>query len=133
MVLAFAKVWLARLVVVAIVFAAMPMRAASNTALAPLPPTIRVNISLLGTSYAKIGSTATLTVTREDGGTLYQGSANTVARRGVRRLADPTHALARGRDPGARRSPLPPFPGPPPRRAGQVSPARGGAFACAAE
>src|SRR5256714_4807012 len=109
MVLAFAKVWLARLVVVAIVFAAMPMRAASNTALAPLPPTIRVNISLLGTSYAKIGSTATLTVTREDGGTLYQGSANTVARRGVRRLADPTHALAGVRDPGERRSLLPLF------------------------
>src|SRR5437763_2568692 len=104
MVLGFAKVWLARLVVIAIVFASMPMRAASNTALAPLPSTIRVNISLLGTSYAKIGSTGTLTVTREDGGTLYQGSANTVARRGVRRLADPTHALAGVRDPGERRS-----------------------------
>ena len=98
------KVWLARCIVIAIVFAAMPMRAASNTALAPLPSTIRVNISLLGTSYAKIGSTGTLTVTREDGGTLYQGSANTVARRGVRRLADPTHALAGVRDPGERRS-----------------------------
>jgi stage II sporulation protein D len=98
------KIWLARLVVIAIVFAAMPMRAASNTGLAPLPSTIRVNISLLGTSYAKIGSTGTLTVTREDGGSLYQGSANTVARRGVRRLADPTHALAGVRDPGERRS-----------------------------
>src|SRR5256886_9231022 len=104
MVLAFVKVWLARVIVIAIVFAAMPMRAASNTALASLPATIRVNISLLGTSYAKIGSTGTLTVTREDGGTLYQGSANTVARRGVRRLADPTHALAGVRDPGERRS-----------------------------
>src|SRR5256885_7546367 len=82
----------------------MPMRAASNTALAPLPATIRVNISLLGTTYAKIGSTGSLTVTREDGGSLYQGYANTVARRGVRRLADPSHALAGVRDPGERRS-----------------------------
>src|SRR5256886_676108 len=104
MVLAFVKVWLARVIVIAIVFAAMPMRAASNPALPPLPPPIRVNIPLLGTSYAKIGSTGTLTVPREDGGPLYQASANPVARRGVRRLADPTHALAGVRDPGERRS-----------------------------
>ncbi|HEX9267503.1 MAG TPA: hypothetical protein VF965_08475, partial [Candidatus Limnocylindria bacterium] len=88
------KIWLARLLVMAVVFAAMPMRAAaSNTPLAPLPSTIRVNIALLGTTYAKIGSTGSLTVTREDGATLYQGYANTVARRGVRRLADPSRAL----------------------------------------
>jgi len=99
------KIWLARLLIIAVVFAAIPMRAAaSNTPLAPLPSTIRVNIALLGTTYAKIGSTGSLTVTREDGATLYQGYANTVARRGVRRLADPSHALVGVRDPGERRS-----------------------------
>ena len=98
------KIWLARLIVIAVVFAGMPLRAAANTPLAPLPPTIRVNISLLGTAYAKIGSTGSLTVTREDGAALYQGSGYTVARRGVRRLADPSHALAGVRDPGERRS-----------------------------
>ena len=99
------KIWLARTLIVVLVFAAMPAeRASSSTPLAPLPATIRVNISLLGTTYAKIGSTGSLTVTREDGTTLYQGYANTVARRGVRRLSDPTHALAGVRDPGERRS-----------------------------
>ena len=97
-------IWLARIVVFVLVFAVMPERAASSTRLAPLPATIRVNISLIGTSYAKIGSTGSLTVTREDGVKLYQGYANTVARRGVRRLADPSHALAGVRDAGERRS-----------------------------
>ena len=98
------KIWLARILAIAVVLAAIPMRAAANTAPAPLPPTIRVNISLLGTTYAKIGSTGSLTVSREDGATAYQGFANTVARRGVRRLSDPSHALAGVRDPGERRS-----------------------------
>ena len=97
-------IWLARFLVVLIVFAAVPQRAAARTPLAPLPTSIRVNISLLGTTYAKIGSTGSLTVTREDGATAYQGFANTVARRGVRRLSDPSHALAGVRDPGERRS-----------------------------
>jgi hypothetical protein len=53
MVLAFVKIWLARTLIVVLVFAAMPPeRAASSTLLAPLPSTVRVNISLLGTSYA---------------------------------------------------------------------------------
>jgi stage II sporulation protein D len=98
------KIWLARILIIAVVLAAIPMRATASTTLAPLPPTIRVNISLLGTTYAKIGSTGSLTVTREDGATLYQGFAYTVARRGVRRLSDPSHALAGVRDPGERRS-----------------------------
>jgi stage II sporulation protein D len=103
-------IWLARIVIIALVFAAMPPgQAASATPLAPLPATIRVNISLLGTSYAKIGSTGSLTVTREDGTRLYQGFANTVARRGVRRLSDPSHALAGVRDAGERRSLLQQF------------------------
>ena len=103
-------IWLARILVVLLLFGASPPeRAASKTPLAPLPETIRVNISVLGTSYAKIGSTGSLTVTREDGAVLYQGYVNTVARRGVRRLADPSHAVAGVRDPGERRSLLQQF------------------------
>jgi hypothetical protein len=99
------KIWLARTFLIVLVFAAMPPAgAAASTPLAPLPATIRVNISLLGTSYAKIGSTGSLTVTQDNGATLYQGFAYTVARRGVRRLADLSHALAGVRDPGERRS-----------------------------
>jgi peptidoglycan hydrolase-like amidase len=63
------KIWLARTLIAVLVFAAMPPeRAAANTPLAPLPPTVRVNISLLGTTYAKIGSTVerTFTVSVED-------------------------------------------------------------------
>src|SRR5213592_4550138 len=86
----FVMIWLARIVVLALVLSAMPGRAAASFPFAPLPATIRVNISLLGTTYAKIGSTGSLTVTREDGAVLYQGSENTVARRAVRRLADPS-------------------------------------------
>lgn len=97
---------LARALVMLLVFAAMPERAAATTALAPLPPTIRVNVSLLGTSYAKIGSTGSLTVTTGDGRKLYQGSANTVTRRRVRRLADPSQALASSPDADERRSRL---------------------------
>ena len=102
-------IWLVRIVVAAVLFAAMPERAAASSSLTPLPPTIRVNISLLGTSYAKIGSTGSLTVTRDDGTVLYQGYANTVARRGVRRLADPTQTAVSVRDPDERRSLLQQF------------------------
>jgi len=97
-------IWPARILVAVLVFAALPERAAANMPLAPLPETIRVNIALLGTSYAKIGSTGSLTVTKEDGSTLYRGYAYTVARRGVRRLADPSQAVANVRDPFARTS-----------------------------
>src|SRR2546430_9014376 len=100
----FVEIWLGRLLVIAVVFAAIPVGAGASTTLAPLPATVRVNISLLGTSYGKIGWTGSVTVTREDGAALYQGYANTVARRGVRRLSDPSHALAGVRDPGERRS-----------------------------
>jgi len=102
-------IWLARIIVVVLLFAAIPERAAARSPLAPLPTTIRVNISLLGTSYAKIGSTGSLTVTGDDGAVLYQGQKNTVARRGVRRLADPSHSAVSVRDPGERRSLLQQF------------------------
>ena len=97
-------IWLARIVIVALLFAAIPQRAAASSPLAPLPATIRVNISLLGTSYAKIGSTGSLSVTRDDGAVLYQGPKYTIARRGVRRLADPTQTAVSVRDPDERRS-----------------------------
>src|SRR6266480_7242347 len=45
----FVEIWLARLLVIAVVFAAIPVRAGASTTLAPLPATVRVNISLLGT------------------------------------------------------------------------------------
>ena len=81
------RAWVPRLAVLAVVLSAMPWSTAAAAPQGALPSTIRVNLSLLGTSYAKIGSTGSLTVTREDGTLVYQGSANTVARRGVRRPA----------------------------------------------
>ncbi|HEY7624807.1 MAG TPA: SpoIID/LytB domain-containing protein [Candidatus Limnocylindria bacterium] len=97
-------IWLARVAIAAVIVASIPQPAAGTPALAPLPATVRVNISLLGTTYARIGSTGSLTVTRADGTSVYQGYASTIARRGVRRLADPSQAVASVRDPDERRS-----------------------------
>ena len=99
-------IWLARILVIVLVFAALPERAAAQTELGPLPTTIRVNIALLGTTYAQIGSTGSLMVTREDGTKLYEGYQRTVARRGVRRLADPSRAVINLPDPDGRRNRL---------------------------
>jgi len=60
-----------------------PARAAP---LAAVPATVRVNVSLYGTSYALIGSTGTMTVTTEDGRVLYKGGQRMVARTNVQRL-----------------------------------------------
>jgi stage II sporulation protein D len=95
--------WLARAVVIAVVVSAMP-RPAAAAPLSALPANVRVNIAGLGTSYAKIGSTGSLVVTTGDGTILYRGFANTVARRNVRRLADPSHAVASVPDPEERRN-----------------------------
>jgi SpoIID/LytB domain protein len=54
--------------------------------LAAVPATVRVNVSLYGTSYALIGSTGTMTVTTEDGKVLYKGGQRMVARTNVQRL-----------------------------------------------
>lgn len=62
---------------------AAPADAAPLTA---LPATIRVNVAGLGTSYAVLGSTGTVAVTRPDGTLVYRGPARTVARRNVRRV-----------------------------------------------
>jgi len=60
-----------------------PARAAP---LAAVPATVRVNVSLYGTSYALIGSTGTMTVTTGDGKVLYKGGQRLVARTNVQRL-----------------------------------------------
>jgi stage II sporulation protein D len=54
--------------------------------LAAVPATVRVNISLYGTSYALIGSTGAMTATAEDGRVLYKGGQRMVARRNVQRI-----------------------------------------------
>ncbi len=59
---------------------------AAAAPLAALPPTIRVNVAGLGTSYAVIASTGSISVTRPDGTLVYRGPAPTVARRNVRRV-----------------------------------------------
>jgi stage II sporulation protein D len=60
-----------------------PARAAP---LAAVPATVRVNVSLYGTSYALIGSTGAMTATTEDGKVLYKGGQRMVARTNVQRL-----------------------------------------------
>ncbi len=60
-----------------------PVHAAT---LAAVPETVRVNISLYGTSYALIGSTGAMTATTEDGTLLYKGGQRMVARRNVQRI-----------------------------------------------
>jgi stage II sporulation protein D len=60
-----------------------PVRAAT---LAAVPDSVRVNISLYGTSYALIGSTGTMTATTEDGKVLYKGGQRMVARTNVQRI-----------------------------------------------
>ncbi len=69
----------------ALALALIPLPAAAAP-LAALPATIRVNVAGLGTTYAVIGSTGTLTVTQPDGTLVYSGIARTVARRNVRRV-----------------------------------------------
>ncbi len=60
-----------------------PARAAPLDA---VPETVRVNISLYGTSYALIGSTGAMIATTSDGKLLYKGGQRMVARTNVQRL-----------------------------------------------
>ena len=60
-----------------------PARAAT---LAAVPETVRVNVSLYGTTYALIGSTGAMTATTEDGKVLYKGGQRMVARTNVQRI-----------------------------------------------
>lgn len=63
----------------------LPPQPASAAPLAALPETVRVNVSLYGTSYATIRSTGVLTATTADGKVLYSGGRSVVARTNVRR------------------------------------------------
>src|SRR3989442_13174954 len=96
--------WPARILVIALVITALPARPAIAAPLTALPSTVRVNIAGLGTTSARIGSTGSLLVRMEDGTALYRGSASTITRRGVRRLADASHAAASLPDPEERRN-----------------------------
>jgi len=60
-----------------------PVHAAT---LAAVPDTVRVNISLYGTSYALIGSTGAMIASTEDGKVLYKGGQRMVARTNVQRI-----------------------------------------------
>src|SRR5207245_1882916 len=53
-----------------------------------VPAAVRVNIARLGTSYAILSSTGTVSVTRASGEVVYQGGLRTLARTNVRRLAE---------------------------------------------
>jgi len=74
----------ALLVVTAVVGSGSTVRA--TTRLPALPATVRVNVSGLGTSYAVISSSGTLTATAPDGTVLYRGGGRTVSRTNVRKV-----------------------------------------------
>jgi len=76
-------------------------RPASATSLPALPATVRVNIAGLGTSYAVIASTGTISAIGPDGTLLYRGTGKTLARTNVRSVASlgvelPSHDAAAG-------------------------------------
>lgn len=60
--------------------------APAPTILAALPATVRVNVAGLGTSYAVISSSGTMTATAPDGTVLYRGGGRTVSRTNVRKV-----------------------------------------------
>ena len=85
----------AALIVVASVLAGA--RNGSAATLPALPATVRVNIAGLGTSYAVIASTGTISAIGPDGTLLYRGTGKTLARTNVRSVASlgvelPSHA-----------------------------------------
>lgn len=61
--------------------------AGATTVVTALPATVRVNIAGLGTSYAVISSSGTLTATAPDGTVLYRGGGRTLSRTNVRKVA----------------------------------------------
>jgi stage II sporulation protein D len=73
------------LIVVASVLAGA--RPASAATLPALPASVRVNIAGLGTSYAVIASTGTISAIGADGTLLYRGTGKTLARTNVRSVA----------------------------------------------
>src|SRR5438067_3189531 len=86
-------------IALAFVVAGVP-RPAAAAPLAAVRAAGRVNVSGLGTAYARIGSTSgVVNVTNAAGAVVYSGNANTITRLGVRRLAEPGGAAARIPDP----------------------------------
>jgi len=76
------------LVVLIVVASALAgARPASTASLPALPTTVRVNIAGLGTSYAVIASTGTVSAIGPDGTLLYRGTGKTLARTNVRSVA----------------------------------------------
>jgi SpoIID/LytB domain protein len=75
-------------------------RPASAAALPALPATVRVNITGLGTTYAVISSTGTVSAIAPDGTLLYRGGGKTLARTNVRSVASLGVELP-SRDPSA--------------------------------
>ncbi len=92
----------AALLVVATVLGSGGARA--TTLLIALPATVRVNVAGLGTSYAVISSTGTMTASAPDGTVLYRGGGRTVSRTNVRKVVGADLVL-------------------PPRQSGVLSPA----------
>lgn len=78
--------------------------ARATTRLPALPTTVRVNVAGLGTSYAVISSSGTMTATAPDGTILYRGGGRTVSRTNVRTVVGADLVL-------------------PPRRVGALTPA----------
>jgi len=62
-------------------------RPASAASLPALPTAVRVNVAGLGTSYAVIASTGTISAIGPDGTLLYRGTGKTLARTNVRSVA----------------------------------------------
>lgn len=74
-------------------------RPASAASLPALPPTVKVNVAGLGTSYAVVASTGTISAIGPDGTLLYRGTGKTLARTNVRSVASlgvelPSHGAA---------------------------------------
>jgi SpoIID/LytB domain protein len=72
------------IVVASVLGVARPVSASSLPA---LPASVRVNIAGLGTSYAVIASTGTISAIGPDGTLLYRGTGKTLARTNVRSVA----------------------------------------------
>jgi len=86
------------IVVASVLTFARPVSAASLPA---LPTAVRVNVAGLGTSYAVIASTGTISAIGPDGTLLYRGTGKTLARTNVRSVASlgvelPSHDAAAG-------------------------------------
>ena len=71
-------------------------RPAAGSTLPALPTTVRVNITGLGTTYAVIASSGTLSAIAPDGTLLYRGAGSTLARTNVRSVLSTGMELPEG-------------------------------------